>query len=88
MQGHFEKVGQANARILRDNLSGNADNVQRAVELGISTAIATGDMDIFDKVTKLQKDLRGLQEFSLYNEKGRVTYSSDPSRLKNEMESG
>ena len=88
LQGHFEKVGQANARILKDNLSGNAEDVQRAVEFGIATAMANGDMDVFDKVTSLQKDLHGLQEFSLYNEKGRITYSSDHSRLKSEMDPG
>jgi len=88
LQGHFEKVGQANARILKDNLSNNAEDVQRAVEFGISTAMANGDMDVFDKVASLQKDLHGLQEFSLYNEKGRITYSSDHARLKSEMESG
>jgi methyl-accepting chemotaxis protein len=88
LQGHFERVGQANARILQDSLSGNADNVQRAIEFGISTGMAAGDMDVFDRVTRLQKDLHGLQEFSLFNDQGRITYSSDPARLKGEMEAG
>jgi methyl-accepting chemotaxis protein len=44
-----------------------------------------GDMGVFDKVASLQKDLHGLEEFSLYNDDGRVTYSSDHSRLKSEL---
>ena len=50
--------------------------------------MAAGDMDIFDKVASLRKNLRGLEEFSLYRDNGRVAYSSDPSRLKTEMEAG
>jgi methyl-accepting chemotaxis protein len=86
LQGNFERIGQANAQILNDSLSGNADDVQRALELGISTGMASGDMDVFDRVTKLQKNLHGLQEFSLYDEKGRISDSSDPTRLKSEMD--
>ena len=85
---NFVKLSNENAEIIRKSLSDNAENVQRSVDLGISTAMAAGDMDIFTKVGELQKQLHGLEEFSLYNEKGRITYSSDSSRLKSEMESG
>lgn len=88
VRNHFDKAGQASAQILKDNLADNADNVERAVKFSISTAMAAGDMDIFDKVASLQKNLRGLEEFSLYTANGRIAYSSNPSRLKTEMEAG
>jgi hypothetical protein len=74
VQNYFERAGQASAQILKNSLSDNADNVERAVKFSISTAMAAGDMDIFDKVSSLQKNLRGLEEFSLYTQNGRVAY--------------
>ena len=85
LQSDFGRVEKVHAGILKDNLAGNADNVQRAVEFGIRTGMDGGDMGVFDKVASLQKDLHGLEEFSLYNDDGRVTYSSDHSRLKSEL---
>ena len=86
LQSDLGRVGQANAAILKDSLSGNAESVQRAVEFGIRTGMDAGDMGVFDKVASLQKDLRGLEEFSLYNAGGRITFSSIHARLKTELE--
>ena len=86
LRSGFEKIEQHNAQILKGILSDNANDVERSLQFGISEAMASGDMDAFTKVAQVQKELRGLQEFSLYNDKGLVSYSSDSSRLKSAME--
>jgi methyl-accepting chemotaxis protein len=86
LQGSFGKMGAGSSQILRKSLGEGAANVELALEFGISNAMAAGDMDVFQRVAKLQKDLSGLQEFSLYSAKGTVTYSSDPARVKSPME--
>lgn len=82
----FAEVGDSNARQVRQRLTENADGTLRALEFGIRLSMANGDMDTFTKAGKLQKDIKGLKELSLYNTKGLVTYSSDPSRMKQPLD--
>jgi len=80
------EVGDHNARDVKQRLSDNIESVERSVEFGISQALANGDMDVFRKAAGLQRQLRGLEELSLYSSKGIVTYSSDESHLKHALE--
>jgi hypothetical protein len=50
LQANFEKVGRNNSLLLSEHLSDNADNVKRALNLGIAQALGAGDMDVFTKV--------------------------------------
>jgi len=86
LQRLFAEVGDQNVREVKQRLSDNIESVERAVEFGIAQALGNGDMDVFRKAAALQKQLRGLQELSLYNSKGVVTYSSSESHLKHDME--
>jgi hypothetical protein len=81
-RANFSRLEETNRRILTSSLSDSADSLGHALDFGISQGIASGDMDVFKKVTQLQKELRGLKEVSLYNEKGAISFSSDSSRLK------
>jgi methyl-accepting chemotaxis protein len=88
LQHLIAEVGDTHAREVKRQLSDNMESVQRSVEFGIAQALANGDMDVFRKAAGLQKQLRGLQELSLYNSKGVVAYASDESHLKRAMEPG
>ena len=88
LQRLFAEVGDRNTREVKQRLSDSMESVQRSVEFGISQALAGGDMDVFRKAAALQKQLRGLQELSLYNNKGVVTYSSEEAHLKRVLEPG
>jgi methyl-accepting chemotaxis protein len=88
LRHNFLKVGEANARILSDSLTGNAESVQKALDFGITYSMSVGEMDVFRKVSQLKKEIRGLDEFSLYNEKGVITYSSEPARIKQTLDAG
>jgi hypothetical protein len=88
LQRLFAEVGDHNTREVKQLLSDNIGNVQRSVEFGIAQALDNGDMDVFRKSAALQKQLSGLEELSLYNSKGVVTYSSDESHLKRALEPG
>jgi len=84
----FARMGEASAKLVKQRLADNLENIERAVEFGLVTGMASGDMDVFQKAAKLQKDLRGVKEFSLYNSDGVIVYSSDPARLKQSMDAG
>ena len=86
LQHIIAEVGDHNARDVKQRLSDSIESVERSVEFGISQALANGDMDVFRKAAVLQKQLRGLEELSLYSDKGIVTYSSEKSHLKHAME--
>jgi methyl-accepting chemotaxis protein len=59
--------------------------VERATRNPLLDTMSAGDMDKFEKMLAMQRDVPGLQELSLYDPKGRVAYSSDPARLKKEL---
>jgi methyl-accepting chemotaxis protein len=86
LQNLFAEVGLNNARQVRQRLEQNADATLRALEFGIRQSMANGDMDTFTKAAKLQQDIPGLKELSLYSLKGVVTYSSDPGRVKQPLD--
>ena len=82
----FRKLAETNNRRIEQTLTERAEAIQKAVDFGISESLAKGDMDVFEKTAKLQKDLKGLEELSLYSERGVVTYSSDITRLKQSLD--
>jgi methyl-accepting chemotaxis protein len=53
------------------------ENFFAAVDHDLSAATARGDMDEFERVGALQKEAPGFEEFSLFNQKGCITSSSD-----------
>ena len=58
------------------------ESVQHATDASLVNAMMAGDMDQFEKILVSQRQVPGLQELSLIDNKGRVDYSSDPGQLK------
>jgi methyl-accepting chemotaxis protein len=77
-----QKVGEQNVALLDAQEHISALNVHEAVQFSITRFLEKGEMDIFGKVATLNKQMQTFKEFSLYNEKGIITYSSDASALK------
>jgi len=61
------------------------DCVQQDMSTSLEGIMASGDMDLFEKVIHEQASLPGLEEASLFDFKGRVAYSTVPSRLHGEL---
>lgn len=51
-------------------------SLDRAVGLALINTMAQGDMEKYAEVVQAQRHLNGLQELSLYNHKGKATYST------------
>jgi methyl-accepting chemotaxis protein len=58
------------------------ENIQHATDASLVNAMMAGDMDQFEKILVSQREVPGLQELSLIDNKGRVDYSSDPAQIK------
>jgi len=61
------------------------DCVQQSMSTSLEGIMATGDMDLFEKVIHEQARLPGLQEASLTDFKGHVVYTTVPTRLHGEL---
>jgi len=59
--------------------------VRQAMTSSLEGVMATGDMDLFEKILHQQASLPGLQEASLANFKGHVAYTTVPARLHGEL---
>jgi len=57
------------------------DCVQKEMATSLEGIMATGDMDLFDKMIKQQAGLPGLEEASLTDFKGHIAYTTVPARL-------
>ncbi len=78
-------LGARNWQSMHQEALQSAENVNTALLFGMNTILESGEMDGFNKVAALEKDITGFQEFSLYNVKGVVTYSSDKAALKRQL---
>jgi len=61
------------------------DCVQQEMATSLEGIMATGDMDLFEKVMQKHSSLPGLQEASLYDFKGHVAYTTLPARLHGDL---
>jgi len=61
------------------------DCVRQAMTTSLEHIMATGDMDMFEKVLRQQAGLPDLLEASLTDHKGHVAYSTVPARLHGEL---
>jgi methyl-accepting chemotaxis protein len=57
------------------------DNIRRALSAGLVDAMSQGDMAKFSKLLLAQREVKGIQELSLYNAGGTVAYSTLDDRL-------
>lgn len=56
-------------------------NLFLSVERAVSGSLERGEMEKFTKLLEAQNEVKGLEEFSLYNQEGIVTHSSKPRFL-------
>ena len=61
------------------------ERIQTAINIPLFDTMAEGEMDKFDKYLTADGSLSGLQEFSLYDARGRVVNSTDPGRKGKEL---
>ncbi len=55
----------------------NAENVSRAVQFAAVDSMERGEMGRFEKILAAQREVKGLLEFTLYDNNGVAQYSSD-----------
>jgi len=73
----------------------SAENIGRSVEYAVAGSLERGEMVKFEKLLAAQRQIKGLVEFSLYDDNGIALYSSDlamvgknlPEELKHQLQS-
>jgi methyl-accepting chemotaxis protein len=55
----------------------NAENIARAVQFSAVDSMERGEMGRFEKILAAQREVKGLLEFTLYDNEGVARYSSD-----------
>jgi hypothetical protein len=83
-QARTQTVAQASAasETLKQRELQNTDNLQHSIDFLLSDSLERGEMDIFKKIVQLQAAIPGMVQFSLYDGKGKVAYSSNSAALK------
>ena len=61
------------------------ERLQFAIHAPLLDTMADGEMDKFEKILATQRNVPGLQEFSLYNGDGLVANSTDAARKRKEL---
>jgi len=57
----------------------SAENIGRTVEYAVAGSLERGEMVKFEKLLAAQRQIKGLLEFSLYDDNGIALYSSEPT---------
>ena len=74
-----------NLALLDQQQHDRAASVNNAIQFSMQRFLNKGEMEVFEDVAKLQQQIKGFKEFSLYDQKGVIAYSSDRSTLKQPM---
>ena len=75
------KSSQKSLNLLQTREEEFAKNIHYSVEQAVAGSLERGEMEKFNRLLRDQRDVEGLLEFSLYDENGVVTHSSDDSFL-------
>jgi hypothetical protein len=59
----------------------NAENIQLSAQYSVSGSLERGEMEKFSRLLTAQSQIKGLLDFSLFNDKGIASQSSLPSSL-------
>jgi methyl-accepting chemotaxis protein len=84
-RSHRDLAASSQALLQKRELQ-NVVNIHAAVDFGVSECLARGDMEVFPRLLKLEQDMPGFAEFSLYDEEGKVTDSSSKSALHRKLD--
>ena len=78
-------LSQSKLNLIREREEMRADAIFLTVERAIQGSLTRGEMEKFTGLLESMNDIDGLLEFSLYDDSGTVTHSSDKSYLKQEL---
>jgi len=75
------QLSRTNMDRLKENEAENALNIFDSMQRAVAGSLERGEMTKFVHTLRDLKPVKGVLEFSLYDTKGKVSYSSDPSRI-------
>ncbi len=75
-----------NVTLLGQQQFNRAVSVNDAIQFSMLQFLARGQMDVFAEVPKLQQQIADFKEFSMYDDKGVITYSSSKGALRQFMD--
>lgn len=84
----LQKLAAQSLRDAQDAQWEVAGRVLQASETALIGAMSAGEMDTVKHLVAAQSSVKGVLELSLHDRHGRVTYSSDPARLKQDLPEG
>ncbi|MDX2110847.1 MAG: methyl-accepting chemotaxis protein [Verrucomicrobiota bacterium] len=79
-------VQHDNYNLIHKETLAHAEDMHESIQFCISGYLQRGEMDIFAKVGNLKKNINELDEFSLYNVDGVLTYSTNSDLLKSRLD--
>jgi len=82
IRGLVHRLSADNVALLDRQQHDRAISVNNAIQFSMQRFLEKGQMDVFGEVANLRRQIPGFQEFSLYNDKGVVTYSSERAALR------
>lgn len=77
----LQEQAQADVEILEQREKENAENVYTSIQQSIAGSLQRGEMEKFTKLLEQQKDVKGLLEFSLFDQNGKVSHSSHSTNI-------
>ncbi len=81
----ISKLTDINMDLLKDREEKNAHNIFISLEQAVAGSLERGEMEKFSRLLDAQRRVKGLTEFSLYDNKGVVTHSSDASFINKRL---
>jgi hypothetical protein len=81
----LQRVATQNLNDAQDTQWDMAGRVLQASKISIISAMSAGEMDTVKQLIASQSSVKGVLELSLHDHNGRVSYSSDPARLKQDL---
>jgi methyl-accepting chemotaxis protein len=81
----LQKFSADNLAALEQREQQYAENIFAAAETGVKGSLERGEMDKFVVLLRSQKEVKGLQEFTLFDRNGVSVYSSDAALLNRRL---
>lgn len=78
-------LSQDSVNLLKEREEEFAKNIFRSVSRAVSGSLERGEMDKFTRILEQQREIEGLLEFSLYDQNGLVTHSSEATSVSNKL---
>ena len=78
-------LAKENTLLLKENEKAFAQNIHHTIERGISGSLERGEMEKFTELIQGLQEIKGLMEFSLFNNEGVATYTSHEAFLSRKL---